>query len=237
MHLSDNLGMRNPTVKIETKRSRNSKYSKPLSDREIRFCDILIEGKTSYYDAMIQSGMASADDDRIRVQNKANNLLKTARVKRYMQANAKTIRYFTNRDYDILKTHMYDIAMGTAKRVDTKVTKEGNIVSVESGPSFRDQIAAAAWISADIKASKDAMFTSQEILVTDMKEISEKTKEFVDKYTFRKIEDKKSERIFEKFEPVVEANFVVDDKIDERYSSENIRNALEEEFGEYRIHS
>ena len=88
---------------------------KPLTDQEEKFCELVINGMKQT-DALISSGIMPADSEFKVLKNKAGSLMATARVRRYMIENAKVIKVMTSRDYDIVRTHMYEIAMGTAVR-------------------------------------------------------------------------------------------------------------------------
>ena len=190
---------------------------KPLTDQEEKFCELVINGMKQT-DALISSGIMPADSEFKVLKNKAGSLMATARVRRYMIENAKVIKVMTSRDYDIVRTHMYEIAMGTAVRKCKKLDKEGNVVEYEDSPSFRDQISAAGWLSADLKMrnEKEGRTPAQEIILKDIDEIEQKANALVDKYSYRRIvQDGRTTRSIMQLDKAAEEYDVVDVEVED----------------------
>lgn len=227
--------MRNPGVRIKVVGNTKS-YTKPLSDDEEVFCKGIIEGK-SYVDAAIDAGLWPEVKDREKIQGKAYNLLRTVRVKSYIAKNARTVTLFQERDYEVVKSHIYEIALGTATRESERL-RDGETITLTESPSFRDQIAAAALLRQMLNDDKDRIIAPvKDIVVSDIEEIDRKTQEFVDRYSYRPIETRDRIRI-KTIEGIVDAETddvveVDEDLPDERMNQ--IDRAMEAEFDEYRI--
>lgn len=190
--------MRNPAVKIKTwPRSGPNPY-KILTESEQRFLDMIIDGRNRY-EAAVESGMLSKDLPKNKIQDRCRNFLQTLRAKKYLAENAKTVRLMTEREYDIVRTHMYEIAMGTAVRKTVKLDKEGCEHNIEESPSFRDQVSAANWLLSDLRDKRNRLekTPAQEMILNDIDEIERKTNDLVSKYSYRPIEIPDSRKMME----------------------------------------
>ena len=233
--------MKDPTVKLITwTKGRGASGSKPLSEAEERFCQLLLQNYT-YYDAAVESGMVPKDADKKVVVNKASNFMKTLRARKYFAENGKTVKIMTDQDYDVVRTHMFEIAMGTAKKHAIKIDKDGNEHIIEETPSFRDQIAAAGWLAADLKAKAALSMRTpaQEIIIDSIDEIEKKANDLVSKYSFRTIstdhtQAKKISRIEDR--AVIDATVEIPDYIpDMKYGVEKLERAFQEEMSGYSL--
>lgn len=175
---------------------------KPLTEQEEKYCDLVISGMTQI-EAIVEAGILPPGTPKEKLKSKTKALNGTNRIRRYMSENSKVIRIMTTRDYDIMRTHMYEIAIGTAIRKAKKITKDGEVVEYEESPSFRDQVSAAGWLTADLKLrnEKTANTPAQEIILRDIDEIEKKANALVEKYSFRRIAmDPKSEKALMRIE-------------------------------------
>lgn len=233
--------MRDPTIKMITwTNGRGSAGSKPLSEAEERFCQMVVEGHT-YYDSAIESGMLSKDLDKKTVVTKCANFMKTLRARKYFAENGKTLKIMTEKDYDIVRTHMYEIAMGTATKTSIKIDKEGNEHPVVETPSFRDQIAAAGWLAADLKTKTALQMRTpaQEIIIDSIDEIEKKANDLVSKYSYRPVarDGVMARRAFGiENRAVIDATVDVPEFVpDDRTGAERIEMALKEELSGYSL--
>lgn len=228
--------MRNAPVKITAWTKTDYSISNPLTKEELRFCELVLDG-VPYHRAVSESGLMPADTPKSKLNYKASYLMKTVRVQRYLGEHRKTIRVLVEKDYDILRTHMYEIAMGTASRTSERMNKDGEVVTVTESPSFRDQIAAAAWLRQDLNDRKEQAFTSQkDIVITDVKEIDQKASEFVAKYSYRPIDTRSDMKIRAIEATVGEMPDISDERLKGNPSSKEIEEAMENVFSDYRIH-
>lgn len=229
--------MRNPEVSFGTFSGTRNEYIKPMSQKEQDLCDLVLDG-VSYYEAAERTGLFIAEGmTRKAIQNKVSAFLHSKRARKYITENGRTVRMFADKDMDIVRMHMYEIALGTARRKMKKVTKDGEVVEYEDTPGFRDQIAAAAWLSSDVRERKSQSYSkTQEIIVNDIEEIDEKTSAFLEKYSYRDI-DNRSPAKLKQIENIIDAEPVIEIANEkETISSEEIDRALSEELSGYTVH-
>ena len=227
--------MKNPAVRIRTYAYKQATL-KSMTETEQRFCDLILDGRT-HYEAGIESGYISKDDDRQKALNKCSNFVRTKKARRYLSDNARTVKLITEKDYDVVRTHMYEIAMGLAVRKSMKVDNEGNEHEIEEGPSFRDQIAAAGWLSSDLKERRNQLerTPAQEIIINDMEEIEKKASALVGKYSYRPIRPEKNMIIESQQEKVIDVECVEDGIPDGRYNTPTVTEAFRKEMDEYSL--
>ena len=232
--------MRNAVAKVSVWSRSNEVKLKPLSNEEERFCDMILDG-VPYWKAVLDSGVMPGVTDKTKLTDKGHNLMKTVRCRKYITEHQKTVRLLVEKDYDVLRVHMYEIAMGTAIRESEKITKDGEVVKITESPAFRDQIAAAAWIRQDLNDRKEEALRSpgEDIIVSDINEIDEKTNAFLAKYSFRPIETRSGSRLKAIEEAIdVKPDMVIDATVPrENITSESIQEAMDNEFRDYTIHS
>ena len=145
------------------------------------------------------------------------------------------MKLFVDKDMDIIRVHMFEIAMGTAKKKSVKVTKDGDTVEIEETPGFRDQIAAAAWLSSDVRERKQTLQAPvQELIVGDIEEIDQKTSAFLEKYSYR---DTEKSKLASRVENIIDVEPIAETEKDrENISREDIDRALREDLSEYTVH-
>lgn len=173
-------------------RVQKSKNRKVISKEEEAFCNHILGGKLTYAEAVVEAGILEGDlsDDKFKTKakKKAQQLMRTTRCEDYIRANKKTAVVYTPNDLDKLNTHMFEIAMGRATMTVDKVV-DGELVTVEERPSFKDQIAAATWVKAMTKdMMSSARFKKAELKADEI--IDAKAKAFLDKWKTRDVETK-----------------------------------------------
>ena len=230
--------MRNPGTKLRIMHDSKVENAKPLTDKEEKFCDLIIEGR-SYVEAAEESGIVPVSSTRKDKAQKAKNLMNRVAAKEYLSENAKTVKLLVPRDYDEVRRHMYEIAMGYAEKECTKVTKDGQIVNYTDTPSFRDQIAASAWLSADLREQKNRLekIPEDEIVITDIEEIDKKTQDFVDRFSYRPIDTRPVQRIrtLREIQEETEKAEDGDTSLPDDRSNAILREAIDNSLGDYRI--
>lgn len=225
--------MKNAEVSLGVFDGTKKQYIKPLTEEEQKVCDYVLDGMT-YYDAAMKAGIYAEYDKPI-IQDKVCKLLKTKRARKYLAENSKTVKLFVDKDMDIIRVHMFEIAMGTAKKKSVKVTKDGDTVEIEETPGFRDQIAAAAWLSSDVRERKQTLQAPvQELIVGDIEEIDQKTSAFLEKYSYR---DTEKSKLASRMENIIDVEPIAETEKDmENISREDIDRALREDLSEYTVH-
>ena len=120
----------------------------PLDDDEKRICDLILCGESvtkSYIE--VKNLQPNDKKEYTKIGQKANSWVKTKRVQKYLADHRKTVRIIVEQDMEALAAHMYDIAMGNAKKEIAHYDKDlGRFVKDEITPAHSDQIAAAAWM-------------------------------------------------------------------------------------------
>lgn len=158
------------------------------SEQEIAFCEGIISGM-SRLDALQKAGYFPEIDysdktkhNKLRV--KASNLLSKKCVAHYMQTHKRKIYISEDCNTSILKHHMYEIAMGTAKQTIVTRDKSGLVDVIEAPPSTRDQIAAASVYLKMSEADRKYKIAGVQVVPDEQAKVQEnKVKSMLSKYT------------------------------------------------------
>lgn len=205
---------------------------KELSDDERIFCDYLIGG-CSTVDAARKAGLFQ-DVPEEKFASKARSLRGSERVRDYLQSNGNTVRLITERDLELVRAHMFDIALGKAKALRNVVTKDG-IEQVEDTPSFRDQIAAASFLRADLNDRKnEVMQNGTDAIVAHYREIKDMSDKFLSGFTYRgmKTSGNGKGRLIN-LANKADADDVI--SFDTEEEGKKLEEALDSEFGDYTV--
>ncbi len=165
---------------------------KPLEDDEKRICDLVLCGEpvTKAY-IEVKKPQFEGRKEYLKISQKANGWIKTKRVQKYLADHRKTVRIIVEQDMEALAAHMYDIAMGNAKKEIAHYDKDlGRFVKDEISPAHSDQIAAAAWMKNwydDRK--KDTLIQLTDEQAQQQKEIEGKAMEFLSFFKKNKVQD------------------------------------------------
>ena len=191
---------------------------KELSDDERIFCDYLIGG-CSTVDAARKAGLFQ-DVPEEKFASKARSLRGSDRVRDYLQSNSNTVRLITERDLELVRAHMFDIA---------------RIEQVEDTPSFRDQIAAASFLRADLNDRKnEVMQSGTDAIVAHYREIKDMSDKFLSGFTYRgmKTSGNGKGRLMN-LANKADAEDVI--SFDTEEEGKKLEEALDSEFGDYTV--
>ena len=185
--------MRNAEFGFKVVKPHGSKKSiKDLTFEEKAFCEYIIDGLTAPQAAEKAGLYKDVPEDKF--ADRAYYLSQTSRVKKYIQENGRVVKLYDDRDMDLVRTKMLEIALGKAVRTKKVVTKDGAVIDVEENPSFRDQIAAAAFLRNDFNDRKNEVSTNKsDAVLAHFEDIDNKNKKFLDQYTYRPMEKNKQD--------------------------------------------
>ena len=210
-----------------------SKRIPELTDDEKRICDMVLCGESGVRAYMEAYGIVAKDrKEYLKYSSKASRFLATKKAQKYMAAHRKVVRIIVEQDMEALASHMYDIAMGNAKKEIAHYDKDlKRFVKDEISPAHSDQIAAAAWM----KNWYDDKRKTQLVDITaeqnqKQAEVANMANEFISMFSMGRIQDgvfkdaDAKNRELEDTEAILDMRGELDDTVEVK--SENVRKMI-----------